>query len=212
MWIYHLWIKEFDLLLLIFYYFHFIYLIKIFIYLFILFSCYHFTGGTLKMYTSAYNINIQYKFAPHHFSVSPSSHSWKSFNRFNFSLFIHEYIIFLLYSPSYTASIYPRHHWCYPLRRTVLPLRSLFFEKRYFCLFKIAIQGISLLHFHVHMYYNLNWFMPSIFLFSTLVPVLLWFQQVKNLYIHSCIGNTSNLFTFLHLWIKVLDLFLFKIF
>jgi hypothetical protein len=31
-------------------------------------------------------------------------HSWNSFNRSHFSIFIHEYIIFLLYSPSYTLS------------------------------------------------------------------------------------------------------------
>jgi hypothetical protein len=31
-------------------------------------------------------------------------------------------------------------------------------------------------HFHVYMYYNPNWFIPSIFLISTLVPFLWWFQ------------------------------------
>jgi hypothetical protein len=31
-------------------------------------------------------------------------------------------------------------------------------------LFKITIQGVSLWHFYVYMYYNLNWFVPSIFL------------------------------------------------
>jgi hypothetical protein len=34
-------------------------------------------------------------------------------------------------------------------------------------LYKIAIQGVSLWHFHVYMYYNLNWFIPSIFRLST---------------------------------------------
>jgi hypothetical protein len=51
-------------------------------------------------------------------------------------------------------------------------------EKRHFCLFKIAMQGVSLWHFHVCMYYNLNWFISSIFLLSPLVPFLTWFQQV----------------------------------
>jgi hypothetical protein len=45
-------------------------------------------------------------------------------------------------------------------------------------LFKIATQGVSLWHFHVNMYYNLNWFISSIFLLSTLVPFLWWLQQV----------------------------------
>jgi hypothetical protein len=41
-------------------------------------------------------------------------------------------------------------------------------------LFKITIQGISLWHFHVYMYYILNWFVLSIFLLSTLFPFLWW--------------------------------------
>jgi hypothetical protein len=32
--------------------------------------------------------------------------------------------------------------------------------------------------FHVYMYYNLYWFISSIFLLSTLVPFLWWFHQV----------------------------------
>jgi hypothetical protein len=42
-------------------------------------------------------------------------------------------------------------------------------------LFNIAIQGVFLCHFHVFMYYNLNWLI-SIFFLSTLVPFLWWFQ------------------------------------
>jgi hypothetical protein len=34
---------------------------------------------------------------------------------------------------------------------------------------KIDMQGVSLWHIHVFMYRNLNWFIPSIFLLSTLV-------------------------------------------
>jgi hypothetical protein len=45
-------------------------------------------------------------------------------------------------------------------------------------LFKIAVQGFSLWHFHVYMYYDLNWFISFIFLFSTSVFFLWWFQQV----------------------------------
>jgi hypothetical protein len=43
---------------------------------------------------------------------------------------------------------------------------------------KILIQGVSLWHFHVYMYYNPTWFIFSVFLLSTLVPFLQWFQQV----------------------------------
>jgi hypothetical protein len=46
-------------------------------------------------------------------------------------------------------------------------------KKGHFCLFKIAIQGVSLCHSHVCMYYNLNWFFSSIFLLSTLL-FFLW--------------------------------------
>jgi hypothetical protein len=52
------------------------------------------------------------------------------------------------------------------------------FEKRHFCLFKMAIQGVSLWYFHVYMYYKLKWFIHSIFLLSTFDSFLWWFQQV----------------------------------
>jgi hypothetical protein len=45
-------------------------------------------------------------------------------------------------------------------------------------LFKIVTQEVSLWHFHVYMYFKLNWFVASIFLLSTLVSFLWWFQQV----------------------------------
>jgi hypothetical protein len=38
---------------------------------------------------------------------------------------------------------------------------SLFCKKRHFCFYKI--QGVSLWHFHVYMYCNLNWFIPLYF-------------------------------------------------
>jgi hypothetical protein len=50
--------------------------------------------------------------------------------------------------------------------------------KWYFCLFKIAIQRVSLWHFHEYMYYNLNCFNSCIFLLPTLVPFLWWFWQL----------------------------------
>jgi hypothetical protein len=36
-------------------------------------------------------------------------------------------------------------------------------------LFKIAIQRVSVWHFHVYTYYNQNWFSPCIFLISTII-------------------------------------------
>jgi hypothetical protein len=39
-------------------------------------------------------------------------------------------------------------------------------KKWQFSLFKIPTQKVSLWHFHVHMYYNLNWSISSIFLLS----------------------------------------------
>jgi hypothetical protein len=68
-------------------------------------------------------------------------------NTLIFSIFIHDYIIFPLYSSSYTPSLYPPHsHWYQPPDRTILPSCSSFFKKRHFCFYKIAIQGVSLWH------------------------------------------------------------------
>jgi hypothetical protein len=46
-------------------------------------------------------------------------------------------------------------------------------------LLKIGTQGVSLWHFHVYMYYNMIWFISSIFL-PTLVPFFWCFSQFKN--------------------------------
>jgi hypothetical protein len=52
-------------------------------------------------------------------------------------------------------------------------LVSVFERNKKTFLFKITIQGVSLWHFHVCMYYNPNWFIPSIFLpFSPLLMVI----------------------------------------
>jgi hypothetical protein len=53
----------------------------------------------------------------------------------------------------------------------------LYKEKMTFCLFKIATQGVSLWHLNIYMYYNPVWFI-SIFLLSTLVFFLWWYQPV----------------------------------
>jgi hypothetical protein len=48
-----------------------------------------------------------------------------------------------------------------------------------FVLFKIAIQGVTLWHFHIYIYNNSIWFISSIFLFSALVSSL-WLKHFKN--------------------------------
>jgi hypothetical protein len=52
-------------------------------------------------------------------------------------------------------------------------------------------------HFHVYMYYNLNWFIFFYFSSFYLSPLLWWFQRDLKFYIHSCIKNTSTIFTLL---------------
>jgi hypothetical protein len=107
----------------------------------------------------------------------PFPDSWNSFIRSHFSIFINEYRIFPPYSPPTPFPYILPPHWCQTPDRTCFPYLLSVFEKRPFCLYKIAIQGVSLWHFHVYMYCNLNWFTPSIFLLSTLVPLVRWFQQ-----------------------------------
>jgi hypothetical protein len=75
----------------------------------------------------------------------PPPHSWNSFNMSHFSICINEYIIFLLHSASFTLSLYlpPSHRYHVP-DRTCFTFCSLFLIKRYFCLLKVAQQGVFL--------------------------------------------------------------------
>jgi hypothetical protein len=58
-------------------------------------------GVYCDIYKSSYNVSRLN--SPHpSFSFIPSPHSWNRFNRSHFSIFINEYIIFLLHSPSST--------------------------------------------------------------------------------------------------------------
>jgi hypothetical protein len=59
----------------------------------------------------------------------------------------------------------------------------------------MVIQGASLWHFLIYIYYTPNWFVSSIILFA-LVLLLQWFQLVWMLHIHTCIESTSTIFTF----------------
>jgi hypothetical protein len=79
----------------------------------------------------------------HHSPLSPSLHSWNSFTRFYFSIYMHVYRIFPQYSPPYTLSLYPHHfHWYQPPDRTCFAFPFTVFEKKiwHFCLFKIKQQ------------------------------------------------------------------------
>jgi hypothetical protein len=78
------------------------------------------------------------------------------------------------YLYTHTLSWNPLPSQCYQTpRQDMLSLSVLWFCKRknwHFCLFKIVIQGVSLWHFHLYMYYNPLWFITSIFVLSTLAP------------------------------------------
>jgi hypothetical protein len=47
------------------------------------------------------------EFTPPHHSPLSLSHSWNSFNRSHFSIYIHVYTVFAPYSQSYTLSLPP---------------------------------------------------------------------------------------------------------
>jgi hypothetical protein len=106
-----------------------------------------------------------------------------------------------LYPPTPFPHIFPHPTSTNLLDRTcsALPFSNFVKEKKMTFVFKIAIQEVSLWYFHVYMYYNLNWFTPSIFLLSTLVPFFMVIST--SLKIHSCIGSTSTIFT---LWISLI--------
>jgi hypothetical protein len=116
-------------------------------------------------YKSSYNTS-QLNSPPLPFSfILPSSHSWNSFNSYQFSTYIHVYKVFVPYSSSYTLPHFLPHFHCSQLSpppgRTCSVL--LFFdfvkEKRgHFCLFKIAKQWVFLWHLHVSTYYSPIWF------------------------------------------------------
>jgi hypothetical protein len=89
----------------------------------------------------------------HHSPLSCILPFLESFNRSHCSIFIHEYIIFLPYSPSYTLSLSSPFHRYQPPDRTYFPfLFSTFEKKEFHC-------DIS-----VYTYYNLSWLIPSVFI------------------------------------------------
>jgi hypothetical protein len=66
------------------------------------------------------------------------------------------YTVFTLLHPFPTYSLLP----LIPTPQSLFcpPVFCFCSKKRHFCLFKIAIHGVSSWHFNVYMYYNLNWF------------------------------------------------------
>jgi hypothetical protein len=116
------------------------------------------------------------------FLCRPSLRLQNSSNRYNFpstymcTYYFHRIHYAMLFSfvPSPPTGINPPN----PRQDLSCFLFSIcILKKWHFCLFKIAIQGISLWHFHVHMNFNPSWFIPFIFLCSASGPFL-WFQQV----------------------------------
>jgi hypothetical protein len=114
-------------------------------------------------------------------------HSWNSFNKSHFSIYIHMCIIFSQYSPSHPLSLYlPLPLVPTPQTGVVLPSCSPFLFKNedsytgsFFVTFPyiyIHVYICMYVYVHICVYYNPNWLIPSIFLLSTLVPFLLWFQ------------------------------------
>jgi hypothetical protein len=104
---------------------------------------------------------------------SPLRHSplsprpWHSFHRSRFSIFIPVCTVFAPnHPPVPSPQILPHPLFC-PLVLNICK------KNWHFYLFKISLQRASLWQFH-----NRNWFILSIFLLSTLVPFLWWFQHV----------------------------------
>jgi hypothetical protein len=100
---------------------------------------------------------IIFGFTPPLLSLSPFPHSWNSFSRYHFCIYMHVYTFFVAYSPSYPLSSLPQPLLLVPALPPVQDLVSppvLQFcrrEKRkrktwQFCLFetKVVTQGVSL--------------------------------------------------------------------
>jgi hypothetical protein len=68
------------------------------------------------IYKSPFNIsNVSYLNSPPPLLSFTRSHTWKSFNRSHFSIYIHVYTVFALYLLSHTLSLPPPHsHWHQP--------------------------------------------------------------------------------------------------
>jgi hypothetical protein len=74
---------------------------------------------------------------------TPSPHSWNSFSKSHFSIFIHEYIMFPPYSPSYILSLYSP-----PLSDTTLQQDLFLIFKKYIII--ISLDGYQIIVTNVH--------------------------------------------------------------
>jgi hypothetical protein len=136
-----------------------------------LFLFLYWVGVHCGIYKSSYNKSTTSysNLPPPPSPLSSPPHSWNSFNRCCFSIYID---VYTLYSPS-IISPPPLSHWYQPphtqsASQDLFCLHVFWFYKRkrwHFCLFKISPQEVSLWHFHVYMYYSPNWFITSTFFF-----------------------------------------------
>jgi hypothetical protein len=83
-------------------------------------------------------------------------------------------------------------------------------------LFKIATQGVSLWQVHVYMYYNLNWFISSIFLLSTLLLVrtcviYLFAYLYFHCFVPLCLGLSFGSNIILDFWNSILQVTVFQL-
>jgi hypothetical protein len=152
------------------------------------------TGGTL-WHLQKFLQCIMVEFPLHHSPLSPLPHSWNSFNRSHFSIFIHGCIIF--------HHIYPLL-LPLPLLPTPIPRQELFYLPllhfwKKDILFKIAMQGISLWHFHVCMYYNPIGSSPPFFSFylsrrSLLMVISTGLKILYSFLCRKCISHSHHKF------------------
>jgi hypothetical protein len=82
------------------------------------------------IYKRSHNIPNTWVHPLHYSPLSPSPHSWSSFNRSHFSIYIQEYTVFAPYAPSHTLSSHPPpSHWYQPPGRTCTALQFIDFVK-----------------------------------------------------------------------------------
>jgi hypothetical protein len=99
---------------------------------------------------------------------------------------------YLIVTPSPWGSCSVRVSWCTHqewLIQSIFLLLKL--KKLTFLLVYNSCLGVLLWYFHICIQCTLVWFIP----FS---PFLKWLRQVSMFHIHTCVENTSTIFTLLH--------------
>jgi hypothetical protein len=90
-------------------------------------------GAYCGIYKSSYNVSnksyLNSPLLPFSF-ISPFPHSWNSFNRYHFSIYIHVYTVFAPYSPFHTLSLPP------PSSRWYRTCSDLLFSDFCICIFQ----------------------------------------------------------------------------